>query len=358
MTFPQHEDRKEARPGGGPTLERAAVVLAIIWAAGVLVFAILSPPAGGTTFLTLAMTLLVVLLPLALIWLALTTLRTLRELRAETAALQAMVEALRGPGDAGSHGTAQAAPDPAPSRRAAPLREAAAGAAGHSFRAAATGRPATGRTGDHSAPAPATARDRQGAARAAAETPPPSPRAATPQDADSRNEPALALDAPDERPPEPLSAEEFIRALQFPDSAEDAEGVRALRLALEDRELARLIRAAQDVLTLLSQEGVYMDDLAPEPAQAGQWRLFAAGVRGDAVASVGGIRDHAPLALTTARMREDAIFRDAAHHFLRAFDRSFQAFEKSASDAEILDLAQTRTARAFMLFGRVAGVFD
>jgi hypothetical protein len=57
-------------------------------------------------------------------------------------------------------------------------------------------------------------------------------------------------------------------------------------------------------------------------------------------------------------MREDAVFRDAAHHFMRTFDKVFQEFEKTATDAEVVDLADTRTARAFMLFGRVAGVFD
>jgi hypothetical protein len=60
---------------------------------------------------------------------------------------------------------------------------------------------------------------------------------------------------------------DFIRALQFPETPEDKEGFRALRLALEDRTVAKLIRAAQDVLTLLSQEGIYMDDLKPELAR-------------------------------------------------------------------------------------------
>jgi hypothetical protein len=57
-------------------------------------------------------------------------------------------------------------------------------------------------------------------------------------------------------------------------------------------------------------------------------------------------------------MREDTIFRDAAHHFLRQFDKTFQDFEKNATDAEVIELAETRTARAFMLLGRVTGIFD
>jgi hypothetical protein len=56
-------------------------------------------------------------------------------------------------------------------------------------------------------------------------------------------------------------------------------------------------------------------------------------------------------------MRNDPIFRDAAHHFLRKFDKVFSEFEKHATDAEIAALSETRTARAFMLLGRVTGIF-
>ena len=56
-------------------------------------------------------------------------------------------------------------------------------------------------------------------------------------------------------------------------------------------------------------------------------------------------------------MRQDAIFRDAAHHFLRQFDKTLSEIEPAATDAELAALAETRTARAFMLLGRVTGVF-
>ena len=76
------------------------------------------------------------------------------------------------------------------------------------------------------------------------------------------------------------------------------------------------------------------------------------------VAALGGVRDHSSLALTSGRMKQDPIFRDAAHHFLRRFDRVFAEFEPRANDSEISALSDTRTARAFMLLGRVAGTFD
>jgi hypothetical protein len=43
---------------------------------------------------------------------------------------------------------------------------------------------------------------------------------------------------------------------------------------------------------------------------------------------------------------------------LRRFDKVFSEFETRASDSEISSLSDTRTARAFMLLGRVTGTFD
>ena len=88
------------------------------------------------------------------------------------------------------------------------------------------------------------------------------------------------------------------------------------------------------MLTLLSQDGIYMDDLQPDRAKPEIWRRFAQGERGRTIAALGGVRDRSSLALTAARMREDTVFRDAAHHFLRTFDRTFQEFEKNASDQD------------------------
>jgi hypothetical protein len=50
-----------------------------------------------------------------------------------------------------------------------------------------------------------------------------------------RNSRALALGTPAEDLNAPLSVADFVRALNFPEDAEDKDGFRALRLALEDR---------------------------------------------------------------------------------------------------------------------------
>jgi hypothetical protein len=149
----------------------------------------------------------------------------------------------------------------------------------------------------------------------------------------------------------------MIRALHFPDDESDTEGFAALRRALRDRGARKLVQASQDVLTLLSQDGIYMDDLRTEPVGADMWRRFAQGERGAAVAKLGTVRDGDTLDVATARMREDTIFRDAVHHFLRRFDQMLVIFEEQATDTDILAMADTRTARAFVLLGRATGTF-
>ena len=322
-------------PDPGRGLEIGGAVMSLFWIVLILAYVFMSPPGSEAQTFGLVMTLLMVFLPVALIWVVVTTLRSVRDLRGEAARLQATVDAMRS-----SYVQAQGQQPGSQVRSsvekkideiAAVTRQAETVLASFSSR----------RDAGLTVPS---------ADRKAALVRPPS-------DAGTE-QPALALGAPAEDMRPPLSVADFIRALQFPESPEDKEGFRALRLALEDRTVAKLIRSAQDVLTLLSQDGIYMDDLKPDLCQPELWRRFAAGERGRSIAPLGGIRDRTSLALTAARMKADPVFRDAAHHFLRTFDKTVASFEPNASDAELAELSDTRTARAFMLFGRVTGTFD
>lgn len=319
------------RPGGldafrsGPSMPRPGlgavvpVALSIGWlalCAGFFLFGGSGEGSGGSSGSVAALAAIV--LPVAMIWVTALTARDTRRIRDEAQQLQAALDALRQ-----SHVAQMQA---AAARPAAPRDEGSRGPAFASRRD----------------PAPARAPQ------------PPTPQAGP----DSDDQPALALIAPPERPSSPVTTGDLIRALNFPDDESDTEGFRALRRALEDRNMAKLIRASQDVLTLLSHDGIFMDDLEPEHARPEVWRRFAQGERGRSISALGGIRDRSSLVLTAGRMRQDTVFRDAAHHFLRQFDRGFSEIEKTASDAEIADLANSRTARAFMLIGRVAGTFD
>ena len=318
-----------------PVTEIAAGVLSVIWVVGVGLYLALSPPGlPGAGPVGLSLTLLVVFLPLALLWVAVTTSRSIRALRDEAARLQVAVDAMRHAyvlaQQTGAMALSRSTVDKRLDEIAAAQRQTEAQLAMFSSRR------------DTTLSVPSA--DRKAAL-------------ALPVVVLSE-QPTLALGTPADEMREPLSVGDFVRALNFPESAEDKDGFRALRLALEDRRASKLIRAAQDVLTLLSQEGIYMDDLKPDRARPEVWRRFATGERGRAIAALGGIRDRSSLALTTARMREDPVFRDAAHHFLRSFDHTLQEFAKNATDAELADLTETRTSRAFMLFGRVTGTFD
>lgn len=325
--------RREAE--GFSATEFMALSLTLIWVIAVGAFFLMT--GGGASdqhLLTIVMTLLAVFLPIAMIWIAALNSRTIRSLRAEAARLQAAVDGMR----------------------AAYVQHSQASALGI--------RPSVERKLDEIAAAQrqtesalATFTSRRDHTRIVASA---DSKAALPiaPAALTEDEPTLALGTPADVLHAPVLVPDFIRALNFPDTVDDKDGFRALRTALEDRDLARLIRAAQDVLTLLSQDGIYMDDLNPDRARTEIWRRFAQGQRGQPIAALGGVRDRSCLSLTAGRMRSDPVFRDAAHHFLRQFDKTLASFEKTATDQDLADLAETRTARAFMLLGRVTGTFD
>ena len=168
----------------------------------------------------------------------------------------------------------------------------------------------------------------------------------------------LPFNKAEQNDPPPLPQADYIRALNFPQNETDKLGFAALRQAMRDHKTRQLIRASEDVLTLLSQDGIYMDDLTPRPSSTKDWRLFSRGARGAALSGLATIQEEPVLVLTQKRMREDLIFRDAAHHFLRIFDKSFMEFEQHANENELEAFAQTRTARAFMVLGSVAGTFE
>ncbi len=315
------------------SVEVTAIVLSVVWTLGAVIYFLVILPATGDDNplekLRFVMTLLAIFLPVAMIWVAATATRASRVMREESQRLQLAIDGMRQ-----SYLSQQQ---------------------GKHLRTEDT----IGRKLDEIA---ATARKTETALamfqsrREEGLRPAPSPAAQATGPAEDQPTLALGTSAADMAPE--LSIEDFIRALNFPETAEDEVGFASLRRALKDRTTSQLVQAAQDVLTLLSQDGIYMDDLRPDRARPEVWREFAAGARGRPIAALGGIRDRSSLALTNSRMKQDPIFRDAAHHFLRHFDRTFSAFEGRATDSEISAMADTRTARAFMILGRCAGTFD
>ena len=307
-------------------LEMTALGVIAVWLvlSGIYFLSGRGNDAGGLQFL---LTLMVMFLPAALIWVATMTARSSRVMQEENARLRAAIDAIRTAYVTQVQSGRSEQPHPAILKRL-----------------------------DDLATAQKHLQDSL-TLHAAAQAAEPAPQKAE-ATAEADAQPTLSLGTPAEDLQPPLPNEDFIRALHFPETAEDDDGFAALRRALRDRNVAQLVQAAQDILTLLSQDGIYMDDLRPDLARPEIWRAFAQGTRGRTIAALGGVRDRTSLALAAGRMKQDPIFRDAAHHFLRRFDKSFASFEDRATDAEITAFASTRTARAFMLLGRVAGTFD
>lgn len=310
-----------------------AITLTVIWLLGAAIFyLVLGRDAPGTApsgALRAVMILISVILPVALIWVAAAAARSARVMREESERLHAAIGAMRQ-----SYLQMQQGQSTASSKSVEKKLEEIAAAQRKTEDAIAM----------FTSIRPSTQPLRE--------------KAALPAMAPSEEQGLLALGTPAEALTPPLSVADFIRALNFPETVDDRDGFRALRLALSDRKVSPLIQASQDVLTLLSQDGIYMDDLTPDRSRPEIWRKFAKGERGGTIAPLGGIRDRSSLALAAGRMRQDAIFRDTVHHFLRKFDHTFAEFEQTASDQEISEMTDTRTARAFMLLGRVTGTFD
>ncbi|MBF9034825.1 hypothetical protein HKCCE2091_11290 [Rhodobacterales bacterium HKCCE2091] len=317
---------------GITVIEAIALGLSVVWV--VVMALVLFRPAGdgGAGMAGRIMAALAVMLPIALIWLAAGAARLARSLRTDAAEMRAMIAALESRVAARPAAPEPAEPDEALIEEIRALAELSSRTAADVAGLVALGRPVV--------------------------TEPQRAAIAVPDPADGAPQPSLSLGTPAEALDTPLTVSEFIKALNFPENDRDQDGFRTLRKALADHSTSRLVRASQDVLTLLSQDGIYMDDLSPDRARPEVWRRFAKGERGRQIAGLGGVRDRSSLALASGRMKQDAVFRDAVHHFLRAFDTTFLAFEPQARDEDIAKLADTRTARAFMLLGRVTGTFD
>jgi hypothetical protein len=159
-------------------------------------------------------------------------------------------------------------------------------------------------------------------------------------------------------PIKPITIRELIKALNFPDNEKDTEGFRVLQRAFADRTTSKLLQSAQDMLTMLSEDGIFMDDLRVDKPEASAWRSFAKGVRGNEIAALGMVRDRTALTLTKTRLKNDTAFRETVHGFLTQFDTILTEFEKTAKDGELVEMGKTRSAVAFMLMGRVSGAFD
>lgn len=158
-----------------------------------------------------------------------------------------------------------------------------------------------------------------------------------------------------------LSLDSLFSALQFPRDPEDAEGMTALRLARSHPRAGPVVQAAEDMMTLLAERGIYADDLVLADAPASAWRAqadrLADPARGAArhVASSLAAADGTVLQACHERMAEDTVFRDTALHFLVRFEAMLAELAPDLDDAALAELGRTRSARSYRLIATAEG---
>ena len=129
------------------------------------------------------------------------------------------------------------------------------------------------------------------------------------------------------------------------------------RVVRDHRQIGQTLQAAEDVLNLLSQEGIFVDELPLAEFEPSAWRRFMSGIRGAKVGAIGGITDPHALEVAGRLLQSDAGFRDTALFFLRRFERVLAEHARDADDDALAALAATRSGRAFMILARTSGTF-
>ena len=160
-------------------------------------------------------------------------------------------------------------------------------------------------------------------------------------------EPAAARAQPD------LTLEEMLRALDFPRDETDEAGLRTLEKARAHHAIGPVVQSAQDLMTLMAEQELFIDDLDMNDADGAAWRACATGTKGEAL----GVPASPALHALVARLSADAVFRDTSHHFMRRTDGLLVDMATETSDETLQAFGRTRSGRCFRLLGTALGAF-
>ncbi|MDE0307224.1 MAG: hypothetical protein OXI87_20440 [Albidovulum sp.] len=148
-----------------------------------------------------------------------------------------------------------------------------------------------------------------------------------------------------------VSARVLIRALNLPEDENDTDGFEALNRAMEIEGVRILLDNSQRVLVTLADSNIFTDNLNPDLARPEIWRMHATGEKKQVISTLGGIRDVNLLEVVAERLEKDEDFYELAQSFVARFQSMLQQLIGSTTDTDIIALANTRTARAFILLG-------
>ena len=150
----------------------------------------------------------------------------------------------------------------------------------------------------------------------------------------------------------------FVKAANFPDSEDDRETLDALYAVLSDRDAAGLLQAAEDTLSGLADIGLFMEDMIPHHAPAEVWRRYIVENEAAEAMELGGVRDAHAIEDVIAALNDKPDFASTSDKFLKRYEDIIARMFNEGQDAElVVQLADSRSGRAYMLLGRSSGRF-
>lgn len=126
-----------------------------------------------------------------------------------------------------------------------------------------------------------------------------------------------------------------------------------------DADVAAVLLLTDQVAEELRHDKVFLEDLSVEHVSAPLWARFSRGERGGDLVSLAGISDDVSAAIVRARLRNAKGFRTLSLRLMIAYARLLErAVDDMGVDQRLVELAETRSGRAFMLIGGLTGTFE
>lgn len=143
-----------------------------------------------------------------------------------------------------------------------------------------------------------------------------------------------------------LDWQKFVRAANFPENENDNETLDALYEVLTDPQAAALLQSSEDTLATLADLDLYMEDFVPEMSPIMAWREHL----DDRFGLVNGIDAPIEKSRINAKLSSDDSFRKLIDRFVERYRVVLKRlFDEGADDRLALELADSRTGRAYLL---------
>lgn len=145
----------------------------------------------------------------------------------------------------------------------------------------------------------------------------------------------------------------LLKALNLPEHDDDVEGYKAFKIATKNELLNNVLTQSHAILHRFAEISIYMDNLITDVGPFTEWSQFAESKSTEPNPNLGGAGTQKNVAEITNWLSEDReIYNNAIEFYQKACELLFIIIP-TINEMDIVDLANTRTMRAFLLLGRV-----